>query len=152
LRSRAALVLAALAWPTVLGAQQGHDLQACAIGLVGGRVFVGAGVGAGLRFPGGLRAAFLAGGGWLEPDRAAGRGELVATFHLTPFRRTGVSVYGGAGVAAVAADAWRGYLMLVVGIEARPAGGGGWFAETGVGGGLRVAAGYRAIVLHRRRR
>jgi hypothetical protein len=146
------VVLVGLAVPASLSAQRGHDVQLQAIGLVGGREFVGAGAGAGLRFGRGLRAALAVSGGWLEPGRGAGRGELLATFHLTPFRRAGPAVYGGGGVAALAADSLRGYLVLLVGLEARPAGGGGWFAEAGIGGGVRLALGYRAITYAGRRR
>jgi hypothetical protein len=138
--------------PAPLAAQRGHDVQVHAIGLVGGREFVGAGAGAGLRFGRGLRAALLVGGGWSEPGRAAGRGELLATFHLTPFRRAAPAVYGGGGVAAQVADSLRGYVVLLLGLEARPAAGGGWFAEAGVGGGVRLALGYRAIRYAGRRR
>ena len=34
-------------------------------------------------------------------------------------------------------------LVLLVGIESRPGGQGGWFVEAGIGGGARLAAGYR---------
>jgi hypothetical protein len=146
------LLLAVLAVPAPVRAQRGHDLQVQAIGLVGGRALVGAGAGAGLRFARGMRVALVASGGWLEPDRVGGRGELLATFHLTPFQRTGPTVYGGGGGALLVADSVRGYLVLLIGLEARPAAGGGWFAEAGVGGGVRLSFGYRAIVYARRRR
>ena len=146
------MLLVGLLVPVPLSAQRGHDLQLHAIGLVGGREFVGVGGGAGLRFGSGLRAALVVSGGWLEPNRVAGRAELLASFHLAPFSRAGPTVYGGGGVAALAADSLRGYLVLLLGLEARPAAGGGWFAEAGVGGGVRVALGYRAIGYAARRR
>jgi hypothetical protein len=152
LRSPLGVLLLGLVIPAGLAAQRGHDVQLHAITLLGGREFVGLGAGAGLRFGRGLRAALLANGGWSEPDRVAGRGELLATFHLTPFRRRGPSVYGGGGVAAQVADSLRGYLVLLVGLEARPAAGGGWFAEAGVGGGVRLAPGYRMVRYVRRPR
>jgi hypothetical protein len=152
LRSPTLALLAGLTIPAALNAQRGHDLQLHAIGMVGGREFAGAGAGAGLRFGRGLRAALGVSGGWIEPGRAAGRAELLATFHLAPFSRAGPTVYGGGGVAALAADSLRGYLVLLVGLEARPAAGGGWFAEAGVGGGMRLAIGYRAISYVARRR
>ncbi len=145
-------LLVGLVFPAPVSAQRGHDLQLHAIGLVGGRELVGVGGGAGLRFGRGLRAALVVSGGWLEPGRAGGRAELLATFHLAPFRRAGSTVYGGGGVAALAADSLRGYLVLLIGLEARPAAGGGWFAEAGIGGGVRLALGYRAISYAARRR
>jgi hypothetical protein len=35
------------------------------------------------------------------------------------------------------------YLLLVLGVENAPGGGGGSFLEVGVGGGARLAVGYR---------
>jgi hypothetical protein len=37
----------------------------------------------------------------------------------------------------------RGYLVLTLGLEASPGGRTGWFLEAGVGGGARIAAGWR---------
>ena len=75
--------------------------------------------------------------------RAAGRGELLAHFLLNPTRRSGVGIYGAGGVAAVGGPVDQGYLVLALGVEARPGGRSGWFVEAGVGGGVRLAAGMR---------
>jgi hypothetical protein len=75
--------------------------------------------------------------------RAAWRGELLAHFLLNPTRRWGVGVYGAGGLAAVGGPVDQGYLVLTLGLEARPGGRSGWFVEAGVGGGARVAAGVR---------
>jgi hypothetical protein len=75
--------------------------------------------------------------------RAAGRGELLAHFLLNPTRRSGVGIYGAGGVAAVGGPVDQGYLVLTLGLEARPGGRSGWFVEAGVGGGVRLAAGVR---------
>ncbi len=37
----------------------------------------------------------------------------------------------------------QGYIVLTLGVESRPGSGGGWFVEGGVGGGVRLAGGYR---------
>ncbi|MBA3893587.1 MAG: hypothetical protein H0X69_07810, partial [Gemmatimonadales bacterium] len=55
----------------------------------------------------------------------------------------GPGVYVAGGVGAVGGPADRGYLVLALGIENRPGGPSGWFAEAGVGGGARLAGGYR---------
>jgi len=61
-------------------------------------------------------------------------------------------VYAGAGVAGeVHGGDVRGLLVALLGLEARPWSGGGWFLEAGVGGGVRLAAGYRLIRLAPRR-
>jgi hypothetical protein len=75
--------------------------------------------------------------------RAAWRGELLAHFLLNPTRRSGVGIYGAGGVAAVGGPVDQGYLVLTLGVEARPGGRSGWFVEAGVGGGVRLAAGMR---------
>ena len=80
---------------------------------------------------------------------------LVAFSSISPQKATPVpeenevtkafpSAYGGGGVAVLAdrrdADA---FIVLYVGIEAAPGAGSGWFAELGVGGGVRAAVGWR---------
>lgn len=73
-----------------------------------------------------------------------GRGEALVAFHLDPFRTRGVSPYAGGGVAAdVRAGATAEYLVVLLGVESRPGRRRGWFAELGLGGGLRVALGAR---------
>ena len=72
------------------------------------------------------------------------RAEGVLTFSLDPARRQGVSPYGGGGIAAVfAKSSTEAYLVLLLGVEAAPQAGSGWFAEVGVGGGLRGSLGWR---------
>jgi hypothetical protein len=59
-------------------------------------------------------------------------------------------VYLSGGLALEArSDDLRGLLLLALGVEAGPWAGGGWFAEVGVGGGVRVAFGLRRIRLRR---
>ena len=71
------------------------------------------------------------------------RGELTLHFMLSPARRHGVGVYGIGGLAGVAGDGNAGYLMLGAGMESSPGGASGWQLEAGVGGGFRLALGWR---------
>lgn len=73
----------------------------------------------------------------------AWRGEAAGHFLLSPRRREGVAAYGGGGVAVVGGPVERGYLLLTLGLESAPGSRSGWFAEAGVGGGVRLAAGWR---------
>ena len=77
----------------------------------------------------------MAVGAGVSDDRAAWRGELLAHFLLSPARRQGAGVYGAGGVAVVGGPVEQGYLVLTLGLEARPAARVGWFVEAGVGGG-----------------
>ena len=89
------------------------------------------------------RIGLYAGGGVTGDGDAVGRAELVAHFLLNP-RSTRAALYGGGGVAGVfARGADNGFLVLLLGIEGNPGGRGGWFVEAGIGGGARLAAGYR---------
>jgi hypothetical protein len=73
----------------------------------------------------------------------AWRGELLGHFLLSPNNRRKAGFYFAGGVAVAGGRVSRGYLVLTVGIEERPRAAGGWALEAGVGGGLRVALGYR---------
>lgn len=105
--------------------------------------FVGGGLGLGIRPPGRLGVFLGASAGVYDLDPAA-RFESLAVFRLNPYATSGVHVYGGAGVALLVRRGGNdGYLAMVVGVESRPAGKAGWFLESGIGGGVRVAAGVR---------
>jgi hypothetical protein len=135
-----------------LVAQRGRDIQAFALGLVRDSPVVGAGAGAGLRFGRGLRVGGTVAAGWTEPDVWVGRGELVLAFHLYPVRPGRAGGYVGAGVGGeLARRRLRGVVLALLGVEARPWRHGGLFAEVGVGGGVRLALGYRTIRLAGRR-
>lgn len=71
------------------------------------------------------------------------RAELLGHFLLSPNKIKGTAPYFGAGVAAVGGPVERGYLVLTLGVEQRPGAGSGWAAEAGLGGGFRLALGYR---------
>lgn len=135
-----------------LSAQRGWDAQGQAIVLVRDSVMVSGGVGGGIRFGRGLRVAATVGPGWIAPDLWGGRGEAIIAYHLYPVRPGGVGWYLGGGVAGELAEGdLRGLMLLLLGAELRPWQGGGLFAEVGVGGGLRFAAGYRTIKLAKQR-
>jgi len=107
----------------------------------------GVAVGAGYR-PGGQSRVALALDVGSEDGRAAARALLTAQFLVTPAARSGAGLYGGIGVAVAGrrGSPGGGYLALLVGLEAAPGGGarrGGWYAEVGLAGGARVAAGWR---------
>ena len=106
--------------------------------------FAGGGLGVGRRVSSQTRVALSAAGGTLA-RRAAVRLEAAAHFLVTPAARTGVGLYGGTGLAFQAArrTPGAGYLVALVGIESAPGRRAGWFAELGLGGGVRVAAGWR---------
>jgi hypothetical protein len=89
-----------------------------------------------------MRLAITASAGDLEGE-IGGRGTLVVTYHLYPFRRRGVAPYAGGGVSVLAASGTREYLVLLLGIEQGPASPRGWFVEVGLTGGLVLSAGVR---------
>jgi hypothetical protein len=98
-----------------------------------------------------MRVGLVANGGEYAGN-AAFRPELAAYFHLNPFKRRGVSPYVGGGVAAVlTSDESLEYLVGSFGLEWRPGASRGWFMEVGIGGGVRVAAGFQLRRRGRRR-
>ncbi|HEX6089435.1 MAG TPA: hypothetical protein VFZ13_04660 [Gemmatimonadales bacterium] len=71
------------------------------------------------------------------------RGELLGHFLLSPASQN-IGLYGGGGLAGIAGDGReQGFLVLLIGLEHAPGGASGWYVEGGLGGGMRVAAGYR---------
>ena len=105
--------------------------------------FVGVGGGYAFRSSGRLRIGLSVSAGDLEGS-AAGRGEATLTYHLFPLRQRGLTPYAGGGaVVAVTRAASAEYIVVLLGVESNPGGGFGWFAEAGIGGGIRAAAGVR---------
>lgn len=84
-----------------------------------------------------------AGGGY--DGRAGLRLGASAQFLLKPGERRGTSLYGGLGIAFAGGREMRGsgYLTAIVGVETTPGRARGWYAEIGLAGGVRVAAGRR---------
>jgi len=96
--------------------------------------------------PAGQSRVALAVAGGIEDGRAALRAQLTAQFLVTPAARRGAGLYGGLGVAVTGrrGSPGGGYLALLVGLEAAPGRrAGGWYAELGLAGGARIAAGWR---------
>lgn len=140
-RALGALFAAATA-ASPAAAQQVIELGITGIATAADPALVVAGGYGGLRTSRRTRLAAALGAG-ASDGRAAWRGELVAHFLLNPTRRRGAGVYGAGGVAVVGGPVDQGYLLLGLGLEARPGARAGWFVEAGVGGGVRLAAGFR---------
>lgn len=137
-------------------AARAQSLPARELGLEGSLAasdpaFGGGGIYAALRPSPRMRLAVTASAG-AQGGVAAFRGELLGHFLLNPVASRGVGFYLGGGTALMAAGATRGYLVALVGLEARPAARSGWFLEAGVGGGVRLAAGWRVRWMGRGRR
>ena len=148
LRSRCLCLVLPLVLPTLLLAQRATEWQVQSMANVGGDRFLGGGVGLALRTNGRMRVGLVLNAGDLE-GAAAVRPELLGSFHLNPYKRQGVSPYGGGGVAALFTEgSTREYIVAFLGLESRPGRAFGWFAEVGLGGGARLAAG----VQYRKRR
>jgi hypothetical protein len=134
------IALALLSPVSALG--QSRELGVGAIGTLSDPVLgVGSVYGA-IRTSGRTRVSGSVGAG-VSSDELAWRGELLGHFLLSPEERRGAGFYFAGGVAMVDGPVRRGYLVLTLGLEARPRGGSGWAVEAGVGGGLRVAVGHR---------
>ena len=106
--------------------------------------FYGGAVGLARRPGGQTRLMATIAGGDLA-GRAGLRVEGSAQFLVTPWARGGVGPYAGLGVAWQGAEGMRGaaFLMVLAGVESAPGRRFGWYAEAGVGGGARFAAGVR---------
>jgi hypothetical protein len=105
-------------------------------------VLVGGGVFSAWR-PGGKTRLALTLGLGSRDERLTGRAEALAHFLLSPGRVRGVGVYGLGGIAVEAGARDQGYLVVGLGLERTPGGGSGWAVEAGVGGGARIAVGWR---------
>src|SRR5256885_3731244 len=106
------------------------------------RAFRGPEVGVARRSGGQGRFAFTAACG--DYERAPGvRLEATAQFLLRPAERSGIGPYGGLGLAFVGSDGARGasYLTALLGVDTGPGARAGWYAELGLGGGVRLALG-----------
>jgi hypothetical protein len=138
------LVLAAavLTWATPLPAQQAREAGVQAVGTPSDPVLAVAGLYGALRTSTRTRLSAALGAGVSSGEMAV-RGELLGHFLLSPNKLEGPGLYFAGGVAGVAGLVDRGYLVMTLGLENRPGSAGGWAAELGVGGGVRLALGYR---------
>jgi hypothetical protein len=128
---------------SALRAQGRHEVQVQAVATATAEQYIGGGVGYAYRTVGRVRLGLLVSAGSWEGD-PAGRAEGLVSYHLSPFRRRGVTPYAGGGATVTFTDAESSeVILLVVGVESRPGGRRGWFVEAGLAGGLRLAAGLR---------
>jgi len=137
-------VAAGVALPLRAQAIGATEIGAGATVVLAHRGFWGPELGVARRAGGQGRFAFAAAGG--DYERALGvRLEATAQFLLRPLERGGVGPYGGLGLAFVGSEGTRGasYLTALLGVDQRPGARAGWYAELGLGGGVRLALGRR---------
>jgi len=140
--ARLVVVGALLAAPLAAQQQAVREYGVGAVATLADPAVYTAGLTASIRPASRTRIALYAGGGVSDGEGVA-RAELLGHFLLNP-RSTHTAFYGGGGVAGVFGSGYAdGYLVVLVGVEGSPGGRGGWFAEAGVGGGARLAVGYR---------
>ena len=136
------LLAAALTINTPITAQQAREVGVQGIGNASNPAAAVAALYGGLRMSTRTRLSAAAGAG-ISSGELATRAEILGHFLLSPDKPHGTGFYFAGGVAAVGGQVDRGYLVFTAGIEQRPAAGAGWMAEIGVGGGVRLALGYR---------
>jgi hypothetical protein len=144
--SRSTLVLlpALLAVSAPARAQPVREVQLWGLAAASKPAFYGGGFGLSWRDARRTRVAPGVALGSTGDGRLGARADLAVHFLLDPYKRAGLAVYGGGGLSvAVRGGRLTPYALLVIGAESAPGGGGGSFVEVGVGGGVRVAVGYR---------
>jgi hypothetical protein len=146
-RWRELLVIGAALTSTEPGAaQQIREIGVQVIGTFSNPAMATAGGYGAIRTTGRTRLSASLGAG-VSDGQLVFRGELLGHFLLSPDerRKAGFYVAGGiAGVEGAGGSALsRGYLVLTLGVEARPGARSGWALEAGVGGGVRLAIAYR---------
>jgi hypothetical protein len=140
----AALLLGALARPLSAQLPAASELDLGPVATWARRAFAGAALGIATRPGGEGRVALVAALGSADGHPAV-RLEATAQFLVMPGAKSGVSPYGGVGLAYLGARPYRGAgaLVVLLGVEAAPGRPHGWFSEVGLGGGLRLRIGYR---------
>lgn len=140
----AALVAASALAPARAQQLTATEVSVGAVAAVSRRDFWGAAASLGRRVDNQTRVTGAAAVGVLGP-RAAMRLEAVAQLIINPSGRGGAGLYAGAGLAWQGARGMRGggYVTALVGLESAPGARRGWYAEFGLGGGVRVALGLR---------
>jgi len=135
---------AGMAVPVRAQAVRATEIGVGATVILAHRGFWGPEVGAAQRAGGQGRFAFTAACG--DYQRALGvRLEATAQFLLRPGERSGLGPYGGLGLAFVGSEGARGasYLTALLGVDQGAGARAGWYAELGLGGGVRLALGRR---------
>lgn len=136
-------MILSLGLPSTTQAQRiKREVGVSIVGALGDDQSVVAGLHLGFRPATRTRWAFFAGAGSVG-DEAGGRFETTLQFLTAPARKTGVGLYAGGGIGAVVAERTEARIIALVGLEGRPGGRSGWALEGGVGGGWRLAAGWR---------
>ena len=139
----------ALAWLAAVGVASAggqtprRSIAATAMAVASEPWFAGAGLAVTQPGSGFLRLRSVLVVGWAGSDLLS-RAELLVELVLDP-RTRGWTAFAGGGVAGlldVGGDV-AGRLVLTIGAEERPSAPRGWRIEAGLGGGMRVAAGYR---------
>jgi len=136
------LVAALLLLAAPVSAQRGYELGIQAIGTASDPALAVAGVYGALRTSTRTRIS-ASGGAGVSSGELGLRGEILGHFLLSPNKPQGTGFYVAGGVAGVSGPVDQGYLVLTLGVESRPGASAGWAAELGVGGGFRLAVGYR---------
>jgi hypothetical protein len=136
-----ALVMA-MAVPSHLPAQQVWELGGQALVTTSDPALVTGGLYAALRPSARARIAATLGTG-VSGGRVAARGELLAHFLLSPGATGRPGAYAGGGVAGIVGRVDEGYVVVLLGLESAPGARSGWAVEAGVGGGVRLTAGWR---------
>lgn len=111
-------------------------------GLGGRPAFLGAGVVRGWR-PGLRDRVVIHAALGAAEHQVGARVEASWQFMLSPRTERGVGAYVGGGIAGQFAKTNHGWLLLTAGLEQNPGGPRGWSLEMGIGGGVRLALGYR---------
>jgi hypothetical protein len=143
-KRRAAALLAAAVFAAAPCRAQVREIQAWGLAVASRPALYAAGVGLAWRDNQRSRIAPALAFGALGNGRFGARADCAIHFLLDPDKRTGTAIYGGGGLtAAVAGGRVTPYALLVLGAENAPGGAGGSFIEVGVGGGVRLAIGYR---------
>jgi hypothetical protein len=131
-----------LVWSAPAKAQEIRELGLMAIGTSSDPALAVVGGYAAFRTIGRTRVSAGLGLG-ISDGELAWRGELLGHFLLSPEERHKAGFYFAAGIAGVEGAVSRGYLVVTLGLEDRPRASSGWAFEAGLGGGVRVALGYR---------
>jgi hypothetical protein len=128
--------------PTPLAAQGVREWGIQAITTLADPLFAGGGLYGGLRLGERARAVVTASPG-VQDGQLAFRGELLAHLLVDGRNARRPQWYALGGLAGQAGPIGHGWLVLGVGLEAKPGAPSGWAAEVGVGGGFRLTMGYR---------
>ncbi len=143
-RSRGPVLLAAALAAAPACRAQVREVQLWGLAASSQPALYAAGVGLAWRDDQRTRLAPAVALGALGNGRLGARADLAIHFLLDPKRPSGSAIYGGGGLtASIAGGRVTPYALLVLGAENAPGGAGGSFIEIGVGGGVRLAIGYR---------